>query len=163
LPVFLGTVAVLACARAQYRTAARLLSASARHATSVMLPERAAFDRARAIARRHLGAEAYTSASDLGRRLRREQLEAEITRLLVDGAVDAAPAWDAPPRVASNLSPRERHVLRLLADGLTNREIADALYLSQHTASSHVDHILSKLGVRSRTAAVSFAIRHGLA
>jgi predicted ATPase/DNA-binding CsgD family transcriptional regulator/transcriptional regulator with XRE-family HTH domain len=163
LPVFLGTVAVLACARAQYRTAARLLGASARHATSVMLPERAAFDRARAIARRHLGAEAYTSASDSGRRLRREQLEAEITRLLVDGAVDVAPAWDAPPRVASNLSPRERHVLRLLADGLTNREIADALYLSQHTASSHVDHILSKLGVRSRTAAVSFAIRHGLA
>jgi non-specific serine/threonine protein kinase len=163
LPVFLGTVAVLACARAQYRTAARLLGASARHATSVMLPERAAFDRARAIARRHLGAEAYTRATVSGRLQRREQLEAEITRLLVDGAVDVAPAWDAPPRVASNLSPRERHVLRLLADGLTNREIADALYLSQHTASSHVDHILSKLGVRSRTAAVSFAIRHGLA
>jgi DNA-binding NarL/FixJ family response regulator len=51
------------------------------------------------------------------------------------------------------LSPREREVLTMLAQGLTNREIASALYISQATTKVHVRHILGKLGVRTRTEA----------
>jgi predicted ATPase/DNA-binding CsgD family transcriptional regulator len=63
----------------------------------------------------------------------------------------------------TGLSERELEVLRFLAEGLTNQEIADALFVSRRTVSSHVDHILTKLDARSRTAAVAFAIRSGLA
>jgi DNA-binding NarL/FixJ family response regulator len=61
------------------------------------------------------------------------------------------------------LTPRELEVLRLMADGLTNQEIADTLFLSRRTVTSHATAILGKLGLTSRTAAVSYAIRHELA
>jgi DNA-binding CsgD family transcriptional regulator/tetratricopeptide (TPR) repeat protein len=60
------------------------------------------------------------------------------------------------------LTERERQVLALLADGLTNREIGDALYMSPKTASVHVTHILEKLGVQSRVQAAAMAARLGL-
>jgi LuxR family transcriptional regulator, maltose regulon positive regulatory protein len=64
-------------------------------------------------------------------------------------------AGAAPP--PDELSPREREVLELLADGLTNRQIADRLVLSEHTVHRHVANILTKLRVRSRAAAVARA------
>ena len=60
------------------------------------------------------------------------------------------------------LTPRERQVLSLLADGRTNREIGTALYMAEKTASVHVSRILSKLDVRSRTEAAALAHRVGL-
>ena len=60
------------------------------------------------------------------------------------------------------LTPRERQVLALLADGRTNREIGTALYMAEKTASVHVSRILSKLDVRSRTEAAALAHRVGL-
>ena len=60
------------------------------------------------------------------------------------------------------LSPRELDVLRLLVDGRTDREIAEALFISPRTAMSHVANIRNKLGVDSRTAAAGIAIREGL-
>lgn len=59
-------------------------------------------------------------------------------------------------------SPRERQVLALLVAGKTDREIAAALFISPHTASRHVHNLFGKLGVESRTAAVAYAVRHGL-
>ncbi len=59
------------------------------------------------------------------------------------------------------LSLREAEVLRLLADGLSNREIADRLIISELTVKSHVTHLLQKLDVASRTAAVSRAHQLG--
>jgi DNA-binding CsgD family transcriptional regulator len=54
-------------------------------------------------------------------------------------------------------------VLRLVAAGLTDREIAASLSIGPRTASDHVGHILHKLGVRSRADAAAFAVRHDLA
>jgi ATP/maltotriose-dependent transcriptional regulator MalT len=60
------------------------------------------------------------------------------------------------------LSPRELEVLRLIAAGKSNRDIAAALVISEHTAARHVQNIFAKLRVSSRTAATAFAFEHGL-
>jgi DNA-binding NarL/FixJ family response regulator len=70
----------------------------------------------------------------------------------------------ARPRsnAAAALTSREREVLRLLADGLDQPEIAQQLFISKKTVATHIEHILSKLGVRSRTQAVAVAYRDDL-
>ena len=60
------------------------------------------------------------------------------------------------------MTPREREVLRLLAEGLTNRQIAERLVVSEHTVHRHVTNILRKLDLPSRTAAAAHAVRSGL-
>jgi len=60
------------------------------------------------------------------------------------------------------LTPREHDILRLLGDGLANRDIAEALGLSDHTVKFHLRSIFAKLGAHSRTEAVSAAVRRGL-
>ena len=60
------------------------------------------------------------------------------------------------------LTPRELQVLRMLAEGLANKEIAARLGISEHTAKFHVTQILGKLGVASRAEAVAAGMRHGL-
>ncbi len=62
----------------------------------------------------------------------------------------------------SSVTPRERDVLSLLAAGLTNRQIAERLVVSEHTVHRHVTNILRKLSLPSRTAAAAHAVRHGL-
>jgi DNA-binding NarL/FixJ family response regulator len=64
--------------------------------------------------------------------------------------------------VRFGLTPREIEVLHLLAQRLTDREIADALFLSQHTVGRHVQNILGKLDVRNRREAGALAEREGL-
>jgi two-component system, NarL family, response regulator LiaR len=60
------------------------------------------------------------------------------------------------------LTEREVEVLRLVADGRTDREIADALYISPRTVTTHITHILDKLDVGTRTAAAALALREGI-
>ncbi len=71
----------------------------------------------------------------------------------------------APPRAeckaVAGLSARESEVLALVAEGLTNPEIAERLFLSEHTVKRHVANILSKLNLPSRTAAAAYAVRKG--
>lgn len=64
--------------------------------------------------------------------------------------------------IGEALTPREFEVLRMLADGLGNKEIANRLGISDHTAKFHVAQILAKLGAGSRTEAVAIGMRRGL-
>ena len=68
---------------------------------------------------------------------------------------------ESPPE-DSGLTKRELEVLGLLADGLSQKEIAARLVISSKTVAAHVQHILGKLGVHSRTQAVAHAYRRGL-
>ncbi|MGH2350225.1 MAG: LuxR C-terminal-related transcriptional regulator [Chloroflexota bacterium] len=74
-------------------------------------------------------------------------------------AAPAAPAAGKPP---TQLTRREREVAILIAQGLTNREIAQRLVITERTAASHVEHILTKLDLRSRTQIATWATTHGL-
>ncbi|WP_189295872.1 helix-turn-helix transcriptional regulator [Streptomyces albospinus] len=82
---------------------------------------------------------------------------AAVSRAAGDRAADA-PAGTAPAE-SLGLTPRERDVLRLVADGRSNRQIADALFISPKTASVHVSNILAKLGVSGRGEAGAVAHR----
>lgn len=68
----------------------------------------------------------------------------------------------APPPGADSLTAREREVLKLMADGLTNADIAERLVIGVATVKTHVSSIISKLGVATRTEATATAIRRGL-
>ncbi len=82
-----------------------------------------------------------------------------------DQAIDYA-IGDGKPETAADagpLSQREREVAKLVAAGLTNRQIAKRLFISERTAEGHLEHIRSKLGVRSRTEIATWALERGLA
>lgn len=88
-------------------------------------------------------------------------LAPSITRRLVERFARPRPAR-RETGVLSDLTPRELEVMRLLARGLSNAEIADALVVSEATAKTHVARILPKLGLRDRVQAVVFAYESGL-
>ena len=75
---------------------------------------------------------------------------------------EAAKPTPAPERRPAGLSAREIEVLRLVADGRSNGEIGEALFISRKTAGVHVTHILDKLGVANRVEAAMAAGRLGL-
>jgi DNA-binding NarL/FixJ family response regulator len=83
-------------------------------------------------------------------------LDAAVARRLMRSLI-------APPRQTTTLTPREREILVLVAEGRSNRDIADTLMISERTARTHVSNVLTKLGLISRTQAALWAIREGIA
>ncbi|WP_320782494.1 helix-turn-helix transcriptional regulator [Streptomyces sp. CRN 30] len=135
-------------ARVRHRLAEALLTAGGedeRHrATELLRLARAAAD--------HLGARPLTGAVEL---------LAQRARLPL-GRADGPAAAPADPADRLGLTSRERDVLRLVADGRTNRQIAEELFISPKTASVHVSNILAKLDVSGRGEAAAVAHRLGL-
>lgn len=88
-------------------------------------------------------------------------LSPDITRRLIEAYV-ARPDPTSGPAVLAAVSERELDVLRLLAAGRTNAEIAAELYVAESTVKSHVARLLQKLGLRDRVQAVVFAYENGI-
>jgi LuxR family maltose regulon positive regulatory protein len=110
-----------------------------------------------ALGRTELAEREATAALDRLRELGAEA-EAERARRLLEASIRGG---DDGPRLPS-VTRREGEVLALLADGLTNAQIAERLVVSEHTVHRHVTNILRKLGLPSRTAAAAWAVRSGL-
>jgi DNA-binding NarL/FixJ family response regulator len=110
-------------------------------------------------ARRELEA-ALAGFQELGAEGESARAEAMLGKLRRPRATLPTEAVDTP---LGELSKRELEVLSLVAEGLTNHDIAQRLVLSEHTVNRHVANILRKLGLSSRAAAASLAGRHGLA
>jgi DNA-binding CsgD family transcriptional regulator/Tfp pilus assembly protein PilF len=104
----------------------------------------------------------YPEIYAAGRSMAVEEAVAEALTIGAEPLPEVAGAVEAPAESAIELSDRELDVLRLLADGRTDREIGEELFISHRTVMKHVAHILEKLDVQTRTAAVSYAIRHHL-
>ncbi|MGY5592081.1 response regulator [Streptomyces sp. J1] len=84
---------------------------------------------------------------------------ARVMARLRGGPADSQPAEPEQPSVLDRLSPREREILELIGEGLTNREIAERLYLAEKTVKNRISAILSKLGVGRRIQAAMIAGR----
>jgi DNA-binding NarL/FixJ family response regulator len=87
-------------------------------------------------------------------------LDPDVQRKLLAAAAGGSVQSAEPP---DGLTPREVDVLRLIAGGLSNREIAGRLFLTEATVKSHINRLFAKTGVRDRAQAVQYAYRHGLA
>ena len=92
-------------------------------------------------------------------------LDPVIQQRLVNAVLDTppVPARQDHPSPPDDLTPREAEVLKLIADGLSNAEIADALVVSHATVKTHVNRIFYKTGARDRAQAVRYAYEHGIA
>ena len=92
-------------------------------------------------------------------------IDPAVQHHLVNAVASGLPATVQPPTplLPDGLTPREAEVLSLIAEGLSNAEIAERLVVSEATVKSHVNHLFTKTGVRDRAQAVTYAYRHGLA
>lgn len=92
------------------------------------------------------------------------RLHPDALRKVMEAATGARPAEAGRrPSPPDDLTERELEVIRLVAQGRTNREIAETFVLSEKTVKTHVSHILAKLGLKDRTQLAIYAIRNGLA
>lgn len=143
--------------RGQPERAARRLGAAeaVREAIGTPVPpcERADHDRNMSALRGAMGKKAFAKARAEGRALTLEQVLAEPEEGPLDHPSSAYPA---------GLTAREVEVLRLVAEGFNDPQVAEKLYISRRTVHAHVRSIYHKLGVTSPTAATRFAVENGL-
>jgi DNA-binding NarL/FixJ family response regulator len=90
-------------------------------------------------------------------------LDPAVQQRLVTAVLDQAAPTPAGEHTPDELTPREVEVLKLIAAGMSNQEIADELVLSNATVKTHINRIFYKTGARDRAQAVRYAYRHGLA
>ncbi|MBW3634791.1 MAG: LuxR C-terminal-related transcriptional regulator, partial [Chloroflexi bacterium] len=157
-------MAQVALARQQTELAARLIGAARavheRYGTLLYPWAAALLTEVEETVRQRLGTDAFAAAKAAGRELTITDAIALAEALAEASRVASA---SPPPADRFGLSPRELDVLRLLAVGRTNPEIAAALFISPRTVTTHVTHILAKLELSSRTEAAAWAVRRGLA
>jgi DNA-binding CsgD family transcriptional regulator len=162
----LDGVAGLAGALGRMEAAARLAGAAAAlGATAGAAGRSARGDAASPVtraARAALGETGFAVAWAAGRAMPPEQAVEYALALARPGGPSAGPAPPQDAGPADPLTPREREVARLITEGRTNREIAEALVISEWTVDTHVRHILTKLELRSRTQVAAWAVEHGL-
>ena len=148
-----------AAAQGQYTWSALLWGAADNlpGSRSVPIPQ-AIFERARAAARTHLGESAFAQALSDGRAMAPAQALAAYKALPMQTPRRAkrSPAYPA------GLTAREVEVLRLVAAGLTDAQVAEHLVISLRTVNTHLTSIYNKLGVSSRAAATRFAVERHL-
>jgi DNA-binding NarL/FixJ family response regulator len=113
------------------------------------------------------GARGYLTKDAGGAEIRAALLRVLDDQAVIDPAVqhhliDAIANPPAPARLPGGLTPREAEVLTHVADGLSNAEIAERLFISEGTVKSHVNHLLAKIDARDRAQAVAYAYRHGM-
>jgi predicted ATPase/DNA-binding CsgD family transcriptional regulator len=164
---FAGALAGLArtvTARGDPEWGARLYGAvdAVLDATGANLPLTAlpSFEAARAAVQTALGEARFAAAWAVGHALPLLEIQDEAERDVISASAAANTERAGAP---FGLTTREMEVLRLVASGCTNREIAAALFVTQRTAATHVTHILGKLGLESRVEAAAWAVRYGLA
>ena len=163
-------LAAVACTLGQPERGIKLFAAAAawrrRSATPDSLGNRVANDRDIAAARRTLGQAAFDTAWAAGERLTLDLAVGEAFPVMLAAAQSQALAeTTTAPRAATNragLTAREIEVLGLVAEGRSDRDIADALFIGRRTVTTHVSNIFNKLGVNSRSAAAAYAVRNGL-
>lgn len=120
------------------------------------------------------GARGYLTKDASGAEIRHALRQVIDNQAVIDPAVqhhvvDAiatlppAGARRSPAPLPAGLTPREAEVLSLIAAGMSNREIAEHLVISEGTVKSHINHLLAKIDARDRAQAVTFAYQHGLA
>ena len=158
-------LAVIAGKRGQAERAARVLGAVEELNETLGAPwspaEPAQFERAMVSVRATLGEAGFAAAWAAGRALPLEQTIAEAAAVAAT-AMGPGPAPTGDPTARRGLTRRELEVLRLIAEGRTNREIAETLAISRRTVTTHTTGIFTKLEVGSRTAAIATARRLGL-
>ncbi|MCC6316020.1 MAG: hypothetical protein IT337_18635, partial [Thermomicrobiales bacterium] len=161
----LAGFAGLAAAAGETERAARLFGAAAERFAAERVPLRpslaAVFDRLLEPAWFAMGSARFAAAQEAGRALSLEDALADVE--IVRRRMAEIPRRASRAASRYGLTPRETDVLRLLAVGKTNREIAKALFITHRTAEAHVAHLLTKLGAANRTEAAAIAGREGLA
>ena len=168
----LGGLARLAAATRQPEVAARLIGATEalreRADVSVTPEFRHELEQAATASQSALGEETFLAEVMGGKTAPLARMTAEALDW-VESLPTSGPAGEAPiarhttlSATAGKLSPREIEVLRLIAGGKSNREIAATLMISMNTVARHVSNIFDKLGAANRTEAAAYAHRHGL-
>ncbi len=153
-----GGLALVAEARGDYERALRFAAVESRMSREWSLsawPLRGSqIEEASQRARSRLGAKKSESAWNNG-------LTMSTARAIEYAAGEEKPQPQASPELRL-LSRREREVVALVASGMTNKHIADRLFIAERTAEGHVERIRNKLGVRSRTEVATWAVEHGI-
>jgi DNA-binding NarL/FixJ family response regulator len=156
---------LLAASDNRLDTAVRLLAASTAMGTNIgyakMAAHRPRIDPALSLARASLGDDVFSEAWSAGDALPLDAVLEEAHEVLVELSATSSRSPSRSPAVPGGLTPRELDVVRLIAAGRSNREIAQKLFVSQSTANTHVHHILAKLELDSRSGVAAWAVRNG--
>ena len=161
-------LAYVAADKGQFEQAVRLFGAAEAwlHPDAMDPLERADYEGAVAGVRARLGEKAFADALAQGRALTPEQVLAAREPTMATTTTSAGPSSTPPGKTPAiypdELTAREVEVLRLVAQGLTNDQVAQQLVISSRTVNTHLTSIYGKIGVSSRAAATRYAIEHHL-